>query len=166
MITPLTYAELPSFFPVFSSVLSNEFPSYSKKTVRYLLEEMYTPTNFTYWLKNRLKTIFVAKNEAQTIIGFAVIDEPYGGVSLCRWLGVVKEYQKMGVGSALVEMWIEQAIKTRCHKVELAAQPTAREFYEKAGLTLEGLRKKSYFGIDQYVFGKVVADPQANKLLN
>jgi GNAT superfamily N-acetyltransferase len=102
-----------------------------------------------------MKFIFVPKVDNQ-IVGFAVVDEPYGGVSLLRWLGVRKEFQKHGIGSALIHNWIDLARQQHCHKAEVAAQPEAKEFYAKMGLELEGHRKKSYFGIDQYIFGKVL----------
>ncbi len=75
---------------------------------------------------------------------------------MCRWLGVKKEYQKQGIGHQLIEAWIGLAKKQGCHKIEVASQPEAKGFYEKAGLTLEGKRISSYFGIDQYLFGKVI----------
>lgn len=151
--------ELDDFFRVFSCVLSDEFPKYTKKIVRYFLEKIYSVHNFRYWLTNNLKTILVAKNTEGIIVGFAVIDEPYGGVSLCRWLGVIKQYQNKGIGTTLIDTWTRLAQKQNCHKIEVAAQPKAKLFYEKAGLTLEGFKKLSYFGSDQYIYGKILGQP-------
>ena len=150
--------ELEAFFSSFSHTLTTEFTQYRKNIVRYLLDKIYSLDNYKYWLENNLKTILVAR-ENDTIIGFAVIDEPYGGVSLCRWLGVTKSHQNRGIGTALIRQWLELATSQCCHKAELAAVTSAKHFYEKAGLELEGLRKLSYFGIDQYVFGKIIGSP-------
>lgn len=155
-IETVSVHELSSFFKVFQEVLTHEFTQYQPHIIRYLLTSIYNLTNFTYWLENNLKIIFVAKNTDGTIVGFAVIDEPYGGVSLCRWLGIANTYQKKGIGKALVTKWLNLATSQKCHKVELAAVTSAKEFYKKAGLELEGLRKLSYFGADQYVFGKII----------
>lgn len=156
--------ELDSFFSVFSHILATEFTQYQKNVVRYLLDKIYSLDNFKYWLENNLKSILVAC-ENDMIIGFAVIDEPYGGVSLCRWLGVSKSYQNRGIGTALIRQWIELATSQSCHKAELAAVTSARHFYEKAGLELEGLRKLSYFGIDQYVFGKIIGKVKESSII-
>jgi GNAT superfamily N-acetyltransferase len=79
-----------------------------------------------------------------------------GGVSLLRWLGVKRTHQKKGLGRQLITAWLKLATDQGCHKAEVAAQPEAKEFYAKVGLNLEGHRIKSYFGIDQYIFGKVL----------
>jgi len=159
--------ELDDFFSAFSRILTAEFTQYRKNTVRYLLDKIYSRDNYKYWLENDLKTMLTTR-EDNTIIGFAVIDEPYGGVSLCRWLGVAKSHQYKGIGTALIKRWLELAVSQECHKAELAAVTSAKRFYEKAGLELEGLRKLSYFGIDQYIFGKVIGkvkDPDRKSVL-
>ncbi len=154
-ISKLQISELHTFWLLFKEVLENEFPGYTKETISTFLEKLYTESSYRYYLENNLKTILVVK-DATAIIGFSVIDEPYGGVSLLRWLGVKKEYQKQGVGRQLISSWLDFAFKQGCHKAEVAAQPEAKEFYTKSGLELEGHRKKSYFGIDQYIFGKIL----------
>ena len=147
------------FWPVFSEVINTQFPGYSKTVVKYLLERIYNQYAFDYWLKIGEKTVLVAK-QAGKIIGFAVLDRPYGGVSFCRWLGVLADYQRKGIGVELIKRWLSLAKKEGCHKIEVASQPQAKDFYLKAGLTLEGKRALSYFGIDQYIFGKVIGTPQ------
>jgi len=146
------------FYSIFARAMKTAFPCYSPVLADFFINKIYTPVNFIYWLNNNLKTIIVARLGAE-ILGFAVIDQPYGGVSFCRWLAILPEHQKKGLGKKLIEAWIEMAKMQGCHKVELASQPLARGFYEKAGLTLEGERKMSYFGIDQFVFGKIIGRP-------
>ena len=154
-ITLLTLSDLHPFWLLFKEVLETEFPGYSKDTVSNFLNKLYTEASYRYYLENDLKSILVARDNGE-MIGFAVIDEPYGGVSLLRWLGVKKQYQKKGIGKQLIRVWLETAVKQGCHKAEVAAQPEAKEFYAKSGLELEGYRKQSYFGIDQYLFGKAL----------
>ncbi|PIV09109.1 hypothetical protein COS31_00235 [Candidatus Roizmanbacteria bacterium CG02_land_8_20_14_3_00_36_15] len=155
VIEILAKKDVGSFYPVFAQALKQEFPCYSQTLTSFFLEKVYTPTNFIYWLNYDLKTIIVVKNNSE-IIGFAVIDQPYGGVSFCRWLAVLPAYQKKGLGRKLINAWIELAQSQKCHKVELASQPIAKKFYEKVDLTNEGERKLSYFGVDQTVFGKII----------
>ncbi len=150
--------EIESFYPIFTNSLNTQFPGYSKSVITYLLSEIYTVSNFSYWIEKELKTILLSTDN-NTISGFAVIDAPYGGVSLLRWLGVKDEYQHKGIGTQLIHSWEEHARSQGSHKMEVASQPEAKEFYAKAGLTLEGLRKQSYFGIDQYLYGKVISTP-------
>lgn len=163
-INTLSIADLDRFFLVFVRVMKSEFPGYSADIIQFFLEKIYTRSSFFYWLENKMKTVFIAK-KGNDIIGFAVIDEPYGGVSFCRWLGVLKEYQHQGAGGGLIKAWIDLAIKSNCHKAEVASAPEAKAFYEKVGLELEGMRKLSYFGIDQYFFGKVISEPNEKMMI-
>lgn len=139
-------------------MLKSEFPGYTPEVVDYLLNKIYTTDTLKYWAQRKEKIIFGAY-EKDSIVGFAVIDSPYGGVSFCRWLGVLKTHQHTGFGTALIQKWHDLARESNAHKMEVAGQPEAKEFYEKMGFQLEGLRKASYFGIDQYLFGKVIGSP-------
>ena len=104
--------------------------------------------------------------EEKNIIGFLVYDEPYGGVLLCRWLGVLKEYRGQGAGRMLIEQAVLEAKALGCHKVEVAGQLKAKKFYEKCGFKMEGFREKSYFGENQYLFGKIVGEVEEERIVN
>ncbi len=156
--------EINDFWKVFAQVLKKEFVVYSPKIVDFFLTKIYIPLNFSYWLARNLRTIIIAKKDSE-IIGFAVIDQPYGGVSFCRWLGVIRKYQKMGAGKLLVKRWLDLAKAQKCHKTEVAAKPEAKGFYEKMGLGFEGERKLSYFGVDQFIFGKIIGKPEEDEMI-
>ncbi|OGD52801.1 hypothetical protein A3J78_02160 [Candidatus Beckwithbacteria bacterium RBG_13_35_6] len=157
IVEALKLQELDSFWQVFKIVLSKDFPGYSPKVVDYFLNKLYNQASFNYWLNSGYKTVLVAKF-GNTIIGFAVIDKPYGGVCFCRWLGILKNFRKKGAGKKIIAAWIQYAKEYGCHKVEVASQPNAKIFYQKCNLDFEGKRKLSYFGIDQYIFGKVISE--------
>jgi len=154
---------IDQFYPIFSSVLTSEFPGYTSKVVSYLLNRLYTKETLKYWVQRKEKIIFGAY-EKDSIIGFAVIDSTYGGVSFCRWLGVLKKYQHKGYGSALIHAWKGYAVRHKAHKIEVAGQSEAKTFYEKMGFDLEGFRKKSYFGIEQLLFGKIIGEPNSENM--
>lgn len=156
-IKNLQHNDITLFWSVFASVLKSQFPGYTLAVVTYLLEKVYNSYSFNYWIEHNEKTVLIASID-NTIVGFAVIDRPYGGVSFCRWLGVLPEHQHKGIGRELINSWLTLAQKQGCHKIEVASQPEAREFYRKVGLILEGKREKSYFGIDHYIFGKVIGE--------
>ena len=181
-IEKLTFQDLDLFWQVFSKVLQTDFPGYTKAVVDYFLNKAYTRANFNYWLSTDWKIVLAAKTEGHPkallpekgptastfrhvgfragIIGFAVLDKPYGGVCFCRWLGVLAEFRNQGVGKKLIEAWLNYAKNSGCHKAEVASQPEAKDFYKKCNLDLEGKRKLSYFGIDQYIFGRVINQPR------
>lgn len=163
MVEKLNTQDLDPFLETFAAVLREAFPGYSQKIVDYFLQRIYTRANFDYWLRYNYKIILIAKTESR-IVGFMVI-EPYGGVCFARWLGVLKEHRRKGVGRKLVERWLELGKELGCHKAEIASQPEAKEFYEACGLALEGKRNLSYFGIDHYIFGKVIGKPNEGVMI-
>ncbi len=158
VICQLEQKDIKEFWNLFAQILKNDFPGYSPKVIDYFLNQVYTPTNFAYWLTINWRSVFLAKARGK-IVGFAVIDKPYGGVSFCRWLRVKREFRNKGIGKQLLAEWLKSAKKSGCHKIELAGQKEAKIFYKKVGLILEGKRKLSYFGIDQDIFGKVIGLP-------
>lgn len=164
-IENLQESEIKSFCTVFKQVLEESFPGYAAEVKKYFTESIYTPAMYQFWIKQKSKYVVVAKYNT-AIIGFAVIDSPYGGVSLCRWLGILKQYQNKGIGKKLIKAWGDIAKSDSCHKMEVAAQPQAKGFYEKMGLVQEGFRSNSYFGIDQYLYGKIIGSPDTKVMTN
>jgi len=156
--------DIANFFPFFKKLMRENFPFYHPKVIDYFLNKIYTQQNLYYQLKNAYRTIFVAYKEKEPL-GFAMIDEPYGGVSFLRWLAVAKNQQGKGVGKALIFEWEKIAKSQGCHKMEVAAYTLVASFYEKCGFEKEGLRKISYFGINQVVMGKVIGEVNIEKIV-
>lgn len=163
-ISILTKDDIGTFYPVFCQIMKTAFACYTQRIVNFFIEKVYAPANFFFWINNQYKTIIVVKIKKE-FAGFAMIDQPYGGVSMCRWLGIRSEYQKQGLGSKMINAWVDLARSQGCHKIELAAQTAAKKFYEKVGLTLEGERQLSYFGTNQYIFGKIIGQPNEKTMI-
>jgi ribosomal protein S18 acetylase RimI-like enzyme len=163
-IISLNPENLGEFFPFFEKLMRENFPFYHPKVINYFLTNIYTRQNLYHQLKNNQRIILVAYEEKEPL-GFAMIDEPYGGVSFLRWLAVSKNQQGKGVGKALIFEWEKMAKDQGCHKMELAAYPLVASFYEKCGFEKEGLRKMSYFGINQIIMGKVVGRFNVEKII-
>jgi ribosomal protein S18 acetylase RimI-like enzyme len=164
-VEKLKQEEIPQFFEVFRQVMWDGY-NYPPKIKEHFLNKIYSRENFHYWLDQGYKSILVSKKlDLLKICGFLVYDQPYGGVLLARWLGVLKEYRKKGLGRQLINFFIKEAKTLGCHKIELAVQQNARDFYLKCGLKEEGFRKKSYFGQNQYIFGKVIGELDEERVI-
>jgi len=158
-INLLEVKKVDLFWDVFKELLQTSFPGYTQEVVNFFLQDIYSKNSFINWVLSKWKIVFIAEQK-ENVIGFAVLDKPYGGVCFLRWLGVLKDFRHQGIGRQLIRRWLDFSRQYGCHKAELAAQIEAKIFYEDCGLKLEGKREKSYFGIDQYVFGKVLAEPK------
>ncbi|GAB4219237.1 MAG: hypothetical protein Fur009_4370 [Candidatus Microgenomates bacterium] len=159
----LSSQEINSFYAFFEKLMKENFGFYQEKVINHFLTKIYTRENLKYWIKNNYRIILTADDE-KNYLGFAMIDAPYGGVSLLRFLAVDKTHQKKGVGKALILKWEEIAKNQDCHKLEVAAYPLVEGFYKKCGFVSEGLRKNSYFGINQVIMGKVIGQFDSEKL--
>jgi GNAT superfamily N-acetyltransferase len=167
LIEKLTLEQAPQFYSVFTAVMNDGY-DYSPKIKEHFINNAYSLANYEYWIKYNYKSILISQYVSEIvpkIVGFLVYDAPYGGVVLCRWLGVLKEWRGKGIGKKLVDEFISQAKTMGCHKIELCGQPSAEGFYKKYGLAKEGFRPKSYFGQDQYLFGKVIREVDEEKII-
>lgn len=163
-IREVTKGEIDRFYLVFSSVLKEGFPEYSQKLVDFFLTKDFSQEVFKKDYCRQL-TILSAIEE-EKIVGFLVFDKLYGGVSYCNWLGVVKEYRGRGIGRQLMEKWEEAVLSAGGHKLLLLTQAEKnRVFYQKCGFNQEGFEKKSWFGLDSWIFGKVIETPKPKVFL-
>jgi ribosomal protein S18 acetylase RimI-like enzyme len=162
-ISSLNPENLKNFFPFFEKLMRENFPFYHPKVIDYFLTKIYSKQNLYHQLKNNQRIILVAYEDKKPF-GFAMIDESYGGVSFLRWLTVDKNHQGKGVGKMLVFEWEKVAKNQGCHKMELATYPLVSSFYEKCSFEKEGLRKMSYFGVNQVVMGKIIGEVSIEKI--
>ncbi len=113
------------------------------------------------WLEQMIRSergiVLVAKEDSK-IIGVAL-----GGVSegVCHlgFLGVKKEYRKKGVGTKLLNRFIDEAKKRKAHKIWLFTSPSlipARRLYIKNGFIPEGFLRKHTRGIDMIIYSKLL----------
>jgi len=158
-IRKLSRPEIEKFHLVFAKVIGDGFPEYSQELVDFIIEEDFKPGVLKEKLAKKEYTILVAEEEGQ-IVGFLIFEKLYGGVSYCPWLGVLREFWRKGIGRQLLVTWEEEILREGGHKLMLLTQAEKNKiFYEKCGFTQEGLEKKSWFGLDALIFGKIIGQP-------
>lgn len=158
-IRKLSKTEIDKFHPTFTQVIGDGFPEYSQALVDFIIEEDFKPDVLKEKLEKKEYTIFVAEEEGK-IVGFLIFEKLYGGVSYCTWLGVLREFRGKGIGRELLTTWEKEIISCGGHKLMLLTQAEKNKtFYEKCGFKEEGLEKKSWFGLDALIFGKIIGEP-------
>jgi len=159
-IEKLKLENLAEFLLVFKEILTTGFPEYSAALVDFLIGKDYSATVFEEKLKNNQWFVLKASLENQ-LVGFLLADNLYGGVSYCNWVGVLEKCQGQGIGQALLGAWEEEIKKVGGHKLTLITQSRKNmDFYLKAGFKQEGFEEKSWFGLDCWLYGKVIGDPK------
>lgn len=154
-IYQLEIEELPMFYKFFSDFIAEEFNKYSLIQKDYFINELYTQESIEKYMKAGMYKILCAK-KADDLIGFLLGDGTFGGVGFISWIGVTKSYRKLGVGSALVQRYIELCKGLNAHLVELYTFSEIMKFYEKLGFKKIGRREKGFFGVENVIMNKPI----------
>ncbi len=155
-ISNLSSQHISRFFTLYKQIATESFEEWSTESKQHWFSVDYSPQAWKEMLQNKYP-IFVA-SQGKTFVGFSAIESIDYGVAYLGWIGVLKSHQKQGIGDTLMKQTIDWAQKEpKIHKIELETQIQALQpFYEKHGFTLEGIRKKSWQMLDNYMFGKIL----------
>jgi GNAT superfamily N-acetyltransferase len=152
--------DLKEFQRVFTKVLRVCFLEYPPQVVDFFVGEDFNNAFLKKKIANWDYVVLLAFEQGK-IIGFLVMEKLYGGVSFCTWLGVESGGQGKGIGSALLKAWEEMVLEAGGHKLMLIApSKEARQFYRTRGFKEEGFEEKSWFGLDYWIFGKLISQPK------
>lgn len=122
------------------------------------LESMRKPADIKE-LRERIESkdgILLIAEENHEIVGMALGRET-AGVSNLGFLGVKKECRSKGVGSKLLNRFIEETKNRGAHKVWLFTSPNlvpAITLYVKNGFLPEGFLRKHTRGLDMIIYSK------------
>ena len=148
---------IADFFNLYQQIVNESFELWTRESKDYWLNEDYS---LKFWteLVNEGKCPVCVLEEENQLVGFTAVEGIDYGVVYLGWIGVLKKFQKKGFGDLLMNSVIEWAEKDKkIHKIELETQISElQHFYEKYGFVLEGIRKKSWQKLDNYMFGKVL----------
>lgn len=118
-----------SFFDTLSNLTEIGIDVYNKEFSRKIFEKIKKADNIK---------IFVAIKDSDIVGSITAIIEQkfvHNGGKICHIEDVVtrKGFEKLGIGSVLVEKVLELAIQEKCYKVILNCSEYNSKFYEKLG---------------------------------
>ena len=157
--------EVERFFRFFSKSIMGQFPEYTPRTKRFILEKPFSVESIkedTFRYRERFTLVALVKGEYS---GFLMSESPYGGVMVCNWLAVKKEFQGKGVATGLLEKWAEVSGEMGAHKLLIWTDKRNVEFYRKRGFRLVGKVEKNYFGHDDYLLHRGIQEPKESRYL-
>jgi GNAT superfamily N-acetyltransferase len=154
--------ELNAFYNLFSSLLFDQFPEFSKKRINFFLKKHWNKMYYKKSLNKKNRLLIGAWSDAK-LVGLMDSEKPSLGVSMCTWLMVEPEYQKKGVGKRLIETWIKESKELDAHSVYLYANKRNINYYKKLEFNHLGLWENSWFGDDLHIFTKTIQKPNKMK---
>jgi len=158
IIRKISEKDIEKFRELYKEILGEAFIEYPPKSINYFVTE-----DFSKEFENKKSggwksDVWVAFGD-EKMLGFLMAEKLYAGVSFCNWLGVIKEFRGKGIGKALSQKWQEDIKKEGGHKLMLLNHsPKNNEFYLKMGFKQEGFEEKLWYGLDYWVFGKVIGE--------
>jgi len=87
------------------------------------------------------KMTFYAHKIGNVTVGTAALRVEEGGMGQIRWVYVLPEYQRKGVGTSLIEYIENEAVKGRLKKLRILTSDSAywaKNFYSKLGYKMIG----------------------------
>jgi len=118
--------------------------------------------NWQQMLQNK-EVIYLLAEEDKEIIGLATGRVREDGVGILGFLGVRKERRNGGIGSKLLNKFLEEAKKRRAHKVWLFTSPNLRSairLYVRAGFVPEGYMRRHSYGSDLIIYSKFLNEQE------
>lgn len=166
VIKKIDASEIDLFYDLFEKCLQAEFPEYSEKMIHRILNrpQSFTRQNIAFWLKTGVNHAFLGYLDNQ-LAGFILGRNVDHGVSQLSWLGILKGFQRKGLGRKLLETWEILVEEQGAHVVHVYSFQRDLPFYKKCGYSLLAIDEKSWFGVDHYILRKHLQEPKEENYL-
>lgn len=165
-MTQVTVADIKDFdkfYSLLEETLQDGSFIYPRESKNYLLS---VGLSGKYNLKKEIisgeRQLYVASDNNE-IVAYLLTKKPYAGVAFGHWLGVDKNFRHKGIGTRLLQLWEKDVIKTSAHALHLWTTENDFGFYKKNNFMLVGKFEKAWFGIDHFLFYKIIGRPNPKK---
>ncbi len=152
-IRELTEDDNDEFNKVFTEVTQKGFPEYSQNILDWFTRDPYREA------MHHLRVKFGAFVDGK-LVGYTVGSSYDGGVAFVYWLAVLKDFQKQGIGTKLLQAFENFVCDHGYHSLQLNADERNLDYYKKLGYEVIGLDKKSFYGTDNYILKKLLQEPK------
>ncbi len=133
------------------------FPMFTAEAVESYLKP-WTPDDVAARLQHG-RDILIAALAGDEIVGVISGTAPEGGVGTVIWLLVDARWRGRNVGRALYDAACLAYCRLGAHKMKLTApSESAKRFYERCGMHVEGFHPDHWYKLDFYSLG-VLLDP-------
>lgn len=158
VIRPVTNKDLGQLKKLYRTTIRNDFGEYSKKVINHFV-------SYSYWkqmagVKHKVGVFMRGK-----MVGYLLAPKPEGGVINIYWMAVGQDYRGKGIGQTLLSYFEKYAKKMGVHNIHLESKKENVAFYKKCGYRLIGLDEKGYYGTDNYIMKKMIAEPTEENVL-
>lgn len=158
IIRKVKAGDVSDIFSHYKDWVMGLFPEYSETLRKNLVKKVFDEEYVNKKIKEK-GIVLAAISEGQ-LVGVLIADKLFGGISYGAWLIVDSNFQRKGIGKNLLKHWEDEVRKQGGHGLRLDADKRNVEYYKKMGFRMIGLERKGYFGTDNYLFQKTIAEPK------
>lgn len=159
IIRKMSEKDTDKFHQLYKKILEESFVEYPPIAIKHFITEAFSEDFKGKKSSDWGVDVWIAF-QAKRMVGFLMAEKLYAGVSFCNWLGVIKESQGKGIGKTLLKEWEEEISRQGGHKLMLLNHlEKNNNLYRKMGFKEEGYEEKLWCGLDYWVFGKVIGEP-------
>jgi len=155
--------DFEEFYKFFEKTLKEKYFLYPKESAFYIVN-VGLPKKLQ--LKKEIlkgeRPLYVVY-EKNRLIGYLLTEKDYAGVSFGYWLAVDKDFCNRGIASDLLKTWERDVVREGVHSLRVWTTENDIGFYKKKGFVLGGKFEKAWFGIDHYLFYKIIGKPKPKK---
>lgn len=157
-------SDFSEFYELLTKTLSGNYFVYSKNSRAFTLDEDLPKEDLRKYIKEGKRILFLAysKNKA---IGYLLTFKTRAGVAFAQWLAVDSAFQKHGIASGLLELWEKEAFGEGAHILQLWTTKNDIPFYLNRGFKKGGSFPQSWFGVDHFLFYKILRKPNEKVFL-
>lgn len=157
-------ADLEKFYEFLTKTLMGEYFEYSKNSSAFTLDEDLPKKDLKKLIGEGKRILYLAYSKNK-IVGYLLTFKPRAGVAFAQWLAVDKDFQKHGIASKLLSLWEKEALTDGAHLLHLWTTKNDIPFYLNRKFKKGGSFPQSWFGVDHYLFYKILRKPNEKVFL-
>lgn len=152
------------FYKLLTKTLNGSYFLYSNNSSAFTLDEDLPKEDLKKYIKEGKRILYLAyaKNK---VVGYLLTFKTRAGVAFAQWLAVDKDFQKHGIASKLLSLWEKEALINGAHLLQLWTTKNDIPFYLNRNFKKGGSFPQSWFGVDHYLFYKILRKPNEKVFL-
>ena len=157
--------DLDKFLEFFERTLKEKYFLYLAENAPYIINAgLPKKPQFKKEILNGERPLYLIHKKTR-IIGYLLTKENYAGIAFGHWLAVDKDFQNKGYATELLKVWEQDSFEHGAHAIQLWTTENDAGFYKKNGFVSGGKFEKAWFGLDHYLFYKIIGKPSPKKYI-
>ena len=163
-ITKAKISDFEKFYQLLTKTLMGNYFLYSKNSSAFTLDEDLPKKDLKKYIGEGKRILYLAYSKNK-VVAYLLTFKAHAGVAFAQWLAVDKDYQKHSIASKLLSLWEKESLSNGAHILQLWTTKNDIPFYLNRKFKKGGIFPQSWFGVDHYLFYKILRKPDEKVFL-